>query len=330
MGMHQRLVWVLFMVVSIVAVAANGCSDSPSFTDDGPLGGGGEASGGEGGTMATGGGGSGGLSAEDCSENGDACPEQCDADLGCVECLEDAHCTDGDKPKCVAGTCEECASNADCGALVCFLESHTCEDACVDGDDCSGDAPICDPSTTACVQCLDADDCPDDPVCSAITGQCVECAVDADCPLARPQCDGDNRCRECIVDAHCDAGELCQNNECAVPCQDNTGCPDPDKPLCDVADQTCVECLSETDCGGQTPACGKDNECVECADDDDCPGGNAPLCEPDEEICVECVADGDCNDPDNGVCDENQCVECANDNDCPIDAPNCEDNECTD
>jgi hypothetical protein len=51
---------------------------------------------------------SGGLCAAGCKA-----PEICDAQLGCVECKDDEGCPKG-KPRCVRGTCEVCATNADC------------------------------------------------------------------------------------------------------------------------------------------------------------------------------------------------------------------------
>ncbi len=322
------------VVLGATMFAACG-GDDQVFDDTGAAAAGvGGSIGGAGGLGGAGGAGGagGGLALPECSENSVACPEECDAQLGCVQCLEDADCMGMAKTKCVGGSCEECAGGDDCGVMqACFPETHTCEDVCATDNDCNGDAPICDMTTGACVGCLSNTDCNNgDPLCAPLTQQCAECLSDGDCPIAKAHCDPKNKCRECLVDADCDGGEVCQDDECQPPCTSNADCLDVDAPLCDVPNQTCVECLGANDCADPAdPACGENNKCVECVTGADCQDVGASVCDVDQQECVACVVNADCAAPGLGLCDNNDCVECIDNIDCTdLAAPNCVDSNC--
>lgn len=112
--------------------------------------------------------------------------DQCDRVIGlCVECVEDANCTDGPR-------------------AVCNLERGQCAE-CVGSGDCSADAPICDPDSR-CVECVDDNDCAVGLLCQPGAQRCVQCIVNSDCRLS----DDDifclpeqQRCVECLEDADC-------------------------------------------------------------------------------------------------------------------------------
>lgn len=92
------------------------------------------------------------------------------------------------------------------------------------------------------------------------------------------------------------SGGCTSNNDCAAPLT-----------VCDVANNTCVQCLPSDDpCPtGQycDPAA---NTCASgCADATDCSGGT-PLCDTATNQCVECLGDTDC--PGGEICVQNACA----------------------
>ena len=85
----------------------------------------------------------------------------------------------------------------------------------------------------------------------------------------------------------------------------------------------CVECASDLDCGGGSPACIL-GRCEECSVSSDCATGQA--CHPGRfECAAACTGDGDCPG-DRNICDTltGECVGCLDDGDCPAAARYCD------
>ena len=144
-----------------------------------------------------------------------------------------------------AGPPPECYSHSDCGLLFCdpgpgeciecLLHAHCPEDApwchagfCDVAGDCSFDSPdcaegICDTSTTACVDCLDDQDCAADEVCLATICKSPPppCEVAADCEAHAMTCDlSSHHCVDCLdhgdcsEETHCNTEGICAPDLC--------------------------------------------------------------------------------------------------------------------
>lgn len=92
---------------------------------------------------------------------------------------------------------------------------------------CSGDTPVCDPDSHACVGCLASDDtCAGGQYCDATSQTCADgCKGDADCTA--PQiCDPmSHQCVNCTSDDQCDPGFVCsQSGNCVTGCSDSQPC----------------------------------------------------------------------------------------------------------
>ena len=190
----------------------------------------------------------------------------CDEATGaCVDCLQDADCTEDAAPVCDPDTqtCVACLDDSTCSGdtPVCDTDAQTCV-ACLEDANCSGDTPVCDTDVQACVGCLESTDCSGDtPVCDTGAQTCVGCLEDADCPTAQ--------------NARCDQATL----SCA-PCTQASECTEAGQNQC--VSGACVECTQATqdqDCA--TTACLPDNSCGQverqtrttcqsCAADDEC------------------------------------------------------------
>ncbi len=84
-----------------------------------------------------------------------------------------------------------------------------------------------------------------------------------------------------------------------------------DTPVCDVATETCVECLGPFDCDPSLICDTGSNTCVECIGNEDCIDPATSKC--DGGVCVGCGASEDCSHIDGKtVCDTDasECVEC--------------------
>jgi hypothetical protein len=142
----------------------------------------------------------------------------------------------------------ECTSSTDCGAgLAC--ENEKCVEPVAEGCSpvCSGEMPICDQATRACVTCTATEGCASGLVCdvSAAGGRCVACLDSTQCSGATPVCDpATQSCIGCLANADC-AGQT---------------------PVCDPATRTCVGCLDSSDCQPPTELCIEaTHTCVPCA-----------------------------------------------------------------
>jgi hypothetical protein len=100
------------------------------------------------------------------------------------------------------------------------------------------------------------------------------CTSDLQCPLAFPQC---------------------KNGDC-VPCSEANDCSRfADTPNCGSSGK-CVVCTADQDqlCGGSTPACDPNtNSCVQCVSDSDCPTEAQAACGTNRS-CGVCTEDADC------------------------------------
>ncbi len=268
--------------------------------------------------------------------------EVCAPDNVCVTCHDDMAAGEIDDgcsagmPACLvdtsvmpaASSCVECIADADCGGdLVCDPANNACvpcHDSSSAGVDsgCSAAAPTCVGSgaSATCEACDSDDDCATGEVCDP-SNACVGCfddaapgAVDSGCAMGAPACVSDGgsaTCEECDVDAACGAGEVCDESNSCVACEDTEG-----------------PGAVDSGCSEETPACiggGDDAVCVECAADGDCEEGT--VCGP-EAICVVCHDDADAGATDHGCSDETPacvevdgggvtCVECETDAECP-------------
>jgi hypothetical protein len=86
------------------------------------------------------------------------------------------------------------------------------------------------------------------------------CTSNTDCPPATPICDAGGACRRC--DANTVSSNACAILDAATPacgpdgkcivCATSADCKaDPTKPICDVANQACVACTSDTQCAAK-------------------------------------------------------------------------------
>lgn len=261
----------------------------------------------------------------------------------CVECDPNNPCSNGaickdgkcvcpqDKPYSLNGRCVECLGDTIEGCQKCVnnvFEPIVC-------------IGVCDPSTSECVECLQASDCTGvNECCFGKTCGCCEGYErnqNGDCEL-KPECREDSDCGEC---------QVCRGGNC-----EPTNCPD---------GQTCIlghGCVPECDCFDNVPCAdvtkrcvsgiGEDCGCIACTGD--CASGCGVGCYCDGEKCVEDLcADGSCpctngvDCPDGYGCRNGQCVPCTSQSctDCGntlgcgcisgncVDLPGCNSSDCS-
>ncbi|MBL8601847.1 MAG: hypothetical protein JNK72_07985 [Myxococcales bacterium] len=270
----------------------------------------------------------------------------CATARGCVQCTgtNRTACT-GSTSVCntTSNRCVQCLSNTDCGGAtpICDLSNNTCR-ACRADNDCSGSTPACALSGSnigRCVQCT-----PDNrmqctgmsTVCNPETNRCVSCNSDNDCSGTTPVCELSSRtCRACMADNECrvPTSPACKrsgtNAGACVPCTEmnSTACSGM-TPVCNLDQNRCVQCLSNTQCSGATPICDR-NVCRGCSSNNDC-SGSTPACATDGR-CVQCTemsamacagATPVCN------ATANRCVECLTNTQCSGRTPVCQNNAC--
>jgi hypothetical protein len=237
----------------------------------------------------------------------------------------------------------------DCGP------DDTCDSIPQDpGTPCTGGVCNGDPSSPACVECLEDEHCPfDRPRCDRARNRFVECLDDGECddgnectnerceegvcrgqvaPAGTPCTDGvcngveeAPQCVECLTDEMCDDGsectdDVCENNVCAhraFPA--GTPC---SIGLCDGndAEPRCRECLSDAECGEFAPYCSPEGRCTGCRDDAHCNDENPctiDACSEDDCLFTAAPAGTPCP---GGTCNGDvvapRCDECSNDGEC--------------
>jgi hypothetical protein len=121
---------------------------------------------------------------------------------------------------------------------------------------------------------------------------------------------------------NCPAAELCQPRfGLCVDCVSNSDCGGQLR-ACDPERGSCVECIAAADCPAQQPLCdASTSRCIECSTDVDC-SATGEVCLPGAQRCVQCRNDVDCRAFDDDVrclLSEQRCVECLSDADCTAD-----------
>jgi hypothetical protein len=222
-------------------------------------------------------------------DDGNVCTDDsCVPASGCVHTNNTSPCDDGNA----------CTTGDVCGGGSCHGGSPT---NCDDGLFCTDDS--CDPST-GCSH--GPHDCGTGQVCDETDNECVQCNSDTDCSTGQPICDpSTHTCVECLTDSDCNDANACTTDVCvagtcqypAVVCDDGLFCTD------DSCDPSTGCTTSPHECDNGQLCDENTNSCVECLTDTDCPSG-APFCN-DSGTCVECQADSDCND--NNVCTTDSC-----------------------
>ena len=209
-------------------------------------------------------------------------------------------------------------------------------------------------------------------ICDAPNNRCVDCMNDMDCAVEPPNLHCDTRpnasglpaysCEECTENSHCPMGATCVSGECVTAC--GTAMCETNE-VCDLPNNRCVDCLSDTDCADETTDKRCDSRpntaglptgsCEECLETSHCPmgencvnencepactsdancsadgGGNSPYCHPTIRICTECTTDAQCaGNTGNPFCTPTgDCEECITNAQCTNPAqPFCDDNEC--
>lgn len=173
-----------------------------------------------------------------------------------------------------------CTADANCrlSNLFCLTSESRCVE-CVSNAHCTG-GKVCDTGDHRCVECNSAADCPPVAGGEIKPSQCTTnhlClnGCDDSTPVACPSkpgalvfactsfSGGVNLCAYCTTNAQCAAGQTC------------------------TVDHACVQCQSDTACGGTKPFCDTvfTGRCVECKDSRNCPA-SAPLCDPVLLTCV--------------------------------------------
>jgi hypothetical protein len=124
----------------------------------------------------------------------------CDASKNtCVECLNNADCTEASASLCLSGTCSHCAANADCSHIAGKNVCKTVPDS--DAGTSSDDAGA---SAGTCVQCTGTDY----GACGQSNGKNLVCdSLNNTCSSSTQHSAG--LCQTCVSDAQCHAGELC-------------------------------------------------------------------------------------------------------------------------
>ena len=133
-----------------------------------------------------------------------------------------------------------------------------------------------------------------------------------------------------------DGRTSCSRGRC-VFCSSSADCTESDRPVCDVATNTCVACMSSSDC--ETGVCSvADKVCVECTTDARCQdrgtyiaftcsqyGGN-PRMELLKNTCGECFVNSNC--PYRMICSEKNVCTCSTDAQCDSPQPYCFEGRC--
>ena len=193
----------------------------------------------------------------------------CDSDLGtCAQCVYDSSCTTvTGKPRCdpTSGNCVACLQPVDCtSGSFCDTTSHTCVMGCEVNGDCN---------LSEGEYCLGAT--------ATTPGKCVQCTVATqatDCPVAAQACNANGRCVVCTSDSFCTV-----------------------LPRCDLATNTCVECLpADNDAGSDCGYTGLGTHDPH----------NEMVCDPVGLDCVAgCTSDANCGCPiDPGTHKQTSCI----------------------
>jgi hypothetical protein len=164
---------------------------------------------------------------------------------------------------CVNARCVACKANSQCnndaGTPFCSTQNTCVSCASSTGNDagvCLGANPVCNATSGSCVECLRNGDCLSPGKGFCVANKCVGC----DFPGASGTSGGVDGG---APDGGAAGGPACSGSKPAcVPSGS-------DAPL---AGQ-CVQCVTSSDCGGNTPVCNSSNQCVPCSLDSQCTTG---------------------------------------------------------
>ncbi len=241
---------------------------------------------------------------EECELVDDEPEPQCQEDS---ECDDEKYCTT--KDYCDRGQCKNTGSPCS-QDQVCSEVLKSCVD-CVGSSDCQ-DNLFCSADTCENNRCYHSFSVCPDQFCNEETDQCeiIECSSVADCPEDDLYCNGTVACQqrhcisvppiECPDDGlYCNGTEIREEGQSQCLCG-HQGNPCAQDQICDENSDSCVECLSESDCQDQ------DDELF-------CTG--EPVC-----ILGQCEESGDPCPAQQQQCDEenNRCVSCFENNECDL------------
>lgn len=165
---------------------------------------------------------------------------KCDPLRGCLSCVFDWHCADGQR--CTDDGCKvpsQCSSDTDCAdqakAPHCDPVLSECV-GCRFESDCPASSHCVERSCTSYTACVNSRDCADGTVCDRDKGECVECLTNGDCSAGVASEAGVIEGKEVCVAAHC------------VPvCASDKDCLDRNQ-LCHHEKGYCADCVEQEDC----------------------------------------------------------------------------------
>jgi len=287
------------------------------------------------------------------------CREQqkisCPGTTTCIDINSDAlncgtcgHICPSHAQHCSGGACFQCTKKSDCHDTQSCNNLHRCVD-CTEDSDCT--SKVCDTSTFKCVDCLDNSTC-NSGLCENNT--CTKCqsdphiriGTDKGCTPDLPICNNKTECVLCTKDANCN-GSVClkhSSNPSEFKCAfcdstTNNGCPNPsqDPSKYCLRDESCVDCLDNSDCpltetetdkrfcfNEHVEAKFRNYTCHKCqpstmnsGSDNGCDTAKPHCIDMDAKQyhCVQCAIDKNCPHEDD-YCVNNKCIECRNNNDC--------------
>jgi hypothetical protein len=224
----------------------------------------------------------------------------------CAQCAFDADCAKvTGKPRCngASGLCVQCSTALDCGAgKFCDATSRSCQTGCRQNGDCNLSAgERCDGATATapgrCVQCTSDTDCaatPSAPACDPTTGRCVTCTADKYCNQSTPRCDPvTEACYQCLP-ANDASGSDCGYSPSAGAPKDphNASVCDPASRSCTAGCKTDAQCGCPLDPTGQPTSCARRYKAERC----DPALTSMPLLTgvTTEGGCVECTQNSQC------------------------------------
>jgi hypothetical protein len=146
------------------------------------------------------------------------------------------------------------------------------------------------------------------------------------CPQGQ-HCDPTLGCVTCATDSQCPASmRFCVLGNC-VQCKSNTDCGGGTTPSCWPGSYMChAGCTTNQQCAQQdnnVPICNTSTgACVGCMTSANCPSSQG-ICDPTTLQCVQCTGRADCAGTSTPACVQNRCVPCATSADCSGATPYC-------
>ncbi len=206
------------------------------------------------------------------------CPENyfCTSAIGCAKfsCTSDANCAvplDGVPGSCDTTTkfcyndctktgCPPNPAGTSCNTVTKKCEKSSIPNKCISDSVCPASKPYCDIASGVCVSTPPVISCTLDADCPSGKG-CVNkvCTINTEGCVKDNDCSVDNICLNKKCELKCDpttcGGYLCNatNNKCTAACNADKDCTSPAK--CNAAQNKCVRCLIDIDCGGNNLVC---------------------------------------------------------------------------